>query len=173
MEFTKKERVLLINQYRILAGLNKDDEEHYSELIAILENGYEIFYSMVDEWISDDMPEEEGRFVLDILDFYRIVEDTKRSSKDSRLIEHPFSIFRGFDGNNESEYMSFARFLINQQGKFSEQQDYLRKNDNLNSHMPLVKTYKAMLREWEKMDKRTSLSVDEVISVLDARRSAG
>ena len=163
MEFTKKERVLLINQYRILASLNKDDEEHYSELIAILENGYEIFYSMVDEWISDDMPEEEGRFVLDILDFYRIVEDI------SRLIEHAFSIFRGFDGNNESEYMSFARFLINQQGKFSEQQDYLRKNDNLNSHMPLVQTYKAMLRKWEEMDKRMSLSVDEAISILDAR----
>lgn len=169
MEFTKKERVLLINQYRILASLNKDEEEHYSELIAILENGYEIFYSMVDEWISDDMPEEEGRFVLEILDLYRIIEDTKRSSKDSRLIEHAFSIFRGFDGNNESEYMSFARFLINQQGKFSEQQDYLRKNDNLNSHMPLVPIYKAMLRKWEEINNRMPLSVDEAISILDAR----
>ena len=77
MELTKKDRVLLINQYKVLAALNKDEEAYYLELIEVLERGYEIFYSLVDEWISEDMPEDEGRFVLNILDLYRAIEDVK------------------------------------------------------------------------------------------------
>ena len=101
MKLQMKDRLLLINQYKILAALDKNEESHYLELIEILEHGYSIFYSMVDEWISEDMPEEEGRFVLDILDLYRAIEDVKRSSKDSRLLTHTFGVFPGFDGNNE------------------------------------------------------------------------
>ena len=112
MEISKKDRVILRNQYQILSALNKDEADHYNELIEILENGYEIFYSRIDEWISDEMPIKEGKFVLDILDLYRAIEDLKRSSKDEKLNRHLHSYFAGFDGNNETEYMGFARFLI-------------------------------------------------------------
>ncbi|MBI6636170.1 YfbU family protein, partial [Pseudomonas paralactis] len=49
IQLTKKDRLILINQYKILASLDKDDESHYLELIQILENGYSIFYPMIDE----------------------------------------------------------------------------------------------------------------------------
>ena len=102
MELTKKDRLFLINQYEILKALNHDSASHYEELIEILANGYEIFYSMVDEWISDDMPSGKGSLVLDILNFYRSVEDYKHKNPGDKEIEgHLWSNFKGFDGNNE------------------------------------------------------------------------
>ncbi|TQQ54214.1 YfbU family protein [Vibrio cholerae] len=168
MKFTRKERLNLINQYKILAKLYPEDAEHYDELREILEDGYEIFYSMVDQWISEDMPIEEGKFVLNILDLYRFIEDYKRISKDENIISHHRASFMGFDGNNENDYMAFARFLIIKQGKFSEQKDYLRKNDNLNSHMPMVQIYKRMLAKWENLGKPYQLTAEQIQQILDS-----
>jgi uncharacterized protein len=169
MQISKRDRLILINQYKILASLNKDEADHYKELISILENGYSIFYSQLDEWISDEMLPDEGRFVLDILDLYRAIEDIKRASKDSRLLNHYYSFFRGFDGNNETEHMSFCRFLIEAQGKFPEQKQYLLRNDNLNSHMPMIEKYRQMLDEAKKLPNKWSMSVDEALQVLEAK----
>lgn len=167
MELSKKDRLLLINQYRILAALNESDASHYNELIQILERGYTIFYSMIDEWVSDDMPEDEGKFVLDVLDLYRAIEDVKRSTKDETLEKHHYSHFVGFDGNHETQYMGFSRFLLQEQGKFSEQEKYLRINDNMNSHMPMIEKYKNMLQKSKEIDI-WNMNVSEALSILDA-----
>lgn len=168
VNISKRDRLILINQYRILAKLDKEDADHYEELISILENGFSIFYSQLDEWISEEMPPGEGLFVLNILDLYRALEDIKRASKDIRLLEHHYSIFLGFDGNNETNYMSFCRFLIEKQGKFQEQKQYLLKNDNLNSHMPMIDKYKRMLSEAEGIPNIWSMNVESALRLLDA-----
>lgn len=164
----KKDRILLINQYKILAALNIEERDHYQELIEILENGYSIFYSNIDYWVSEEMSSDEGRFVLDILDLYRAIEDLKRSSKDEKITSHPNSFFRGFDGNNETEYMGFCRFLIETQGKFQEQKPYLIKNDNLNSHMPMIPKYTRMLRKKEELGISFRITPDEAIQIMNA-----
>ena len=168
MELSKKDRVFLINQYKILAALYPDESKHYEELISILDHGYEVFYSMIDEWISEDMPEEEGKFVLDILNIYRVVDDVKRVGKNEEISEHNYSFFRGFDGNNETEYMAFARFLVIEQGKFIEQESYLAKNDNMNSHCPMVHKYKAMVDMWKKLGSKWQLNEHELLQILNA-----
>ena len=168
MNLTKKDRLLLINQYKILAALKKDEEDHYLELISVLEHGYAIFYSMIDEWVSDDMSEEDGRFVLNILDLYRAIENVKRSSKDEALLKHPYSFFRGFDGNNETQHMAFARFVIETQGKFQEQRPYFLKNDNLNSHMPMVPKYEQMLAAAKRHPSIWHMSATDAIALLNA-----
>ncbi len=168
MKLNKKDRVLLINQYRLLAALYKEEEAHYRELIGILENGYEIFYSMIDEWVSDDMPTEEGKFVLNILDLYRAIEDLKRSSKNRELTDHHYSFFRGFDGNHETEHMGFCRFLIEEQGKFQEQQQYFLKNDHLNSHMPMIGKYKRMLEIAATVPSVWEMEVKDALKILEA-----
>ena len=170
MKLQKKDRLLLINQYKILAALDKGEESHYLELIEILERGYSIFYSMIDERVSEDMPEETGRFVLEVLDLYRAIEDVKRSSKDSQLIGHTYSVFRGFDGNQESDYLGFCRFLIEKQGKFQEQKQYLQKNDGMNSHTQMVEKYRRMLEAKKAITAPDSgrLTVEQALKVLGA-----
>ena len=168
MGLTKKDRLLLINQYKILACLNKEEESHYLELIEILERGYAIFYSSMDEWVSEDMPEEDGRFVLDILDLYRAIEDVKRATKDEKLSKHPYSFFRGFDGNNETQQMGFCRFVIEIQGKFQEQKPYMLRNDNLNSHMQMVGKYSRMLEAAERVPTIWKMSAEQELGILEA-----
>jgi uncharacterized protein YfbU (UPF0304 family) len=168
MELTKKERVFLINQYRILASLNRDDASHYQELIEVLENGYEYCYYMLDEWISEGMAEEDGKFVVEVLNLYRAIENIKRATKSKQLHEHPNSFFRGFDGNNETQHMSFCRFLIETQGRFQEQQQYLPSNDNLNSHMPMVDLYTRMLEEAKQIPDIWNMSADDALRILNA-----
>ena len=168
MKLSKLDRVSLINQYKILAVLNKDEQSYYEELIEILENGYEIFYSLIDSWISDDMSEADGSFVIEILNLYRAIEDVKGSSGNAEIIAHPYSFFHGFDGNNEAEYLVFSRFLIEKQGKFREQVHYFSKNDNLNSHMPMKDKYKRMLNAAQTIDNIWNLSVQEALTILNA-----
>jgi uncharacterized protein len=170
MDLTKKDRVILINQYRILAALNPDESDHYKELISILEHGYNIFYSKVDEWISDDMPSSAGKFVLNVLGLYRAIEDFKRTYTGDSFSKEYFRFFRGFDGNNETEYLSFTRFLIETQGKFSEQRAYLKENDNLNSHMPTATKYKGMLNKWMAFNESYTLTEAQVLEILKADR---
>lgn len=168
LNLTKKDKIVLINQFRILSKLYPEEESHYSELIQILENGYSIFYSMLERWIDDEMPIEHGKFVLDVLDLYRAIEDTKRKYKNNNLSGHHYSYFNGFDGNQEGEYFSFANFLINTQGKYTEQKDYLLRNDNLNSHFPMKEKYSRMLKKWLELGRNYSLTPEQVIEILDA-----
>jgi uncharacterized protein YfbU (UPF0304 family) len=168
MDLTKKDRLFLINQYKILAFLNPDEAKYYDELIEILQNGYAIFYSQLHEWISDDVDAEAGRFVLDILNLYRAVENIKRSTKDEALIKHYYSFFHGFDGNNEGEYFLFCRFLIETQGKFQEQLPYLGQNDNLNSHTPMTGKYQRMLEASKRVSSIWEMTPEEALRILDA-----
>lgn len=168
MTMTKNERLLLINQYEILAVIKPDEAHHYMQLSKILTEGYEIFYDTIDEWIDEGMSESESRFVLDVLDLYRVIEDFKLKSQSAEIAAHSLSYFRGFDGNNEGSYLSFTRFLIEDQGKFSEQRQYFPKNDRLNSHMTMVDNYRRMLHVWSGYGRSFDLTEEQVLAILEA-----
>lgn len=167
MKLSKKERVILANQYKILAAIDSESSSRYKELVEILENGYEIFYCMIDEWYGEEMPEQEGKFVLNILDLYRAIEDVKRRTKDSSLISHHLAVFRGFDGNNEPSEMAFCRFLIEQQGKFEEQKQYASRSGSFNSHAPMRDKYKRMLDVANSIDI-WEMDATEALQILNA-----
>ena len=68
---TLEQRLILINQYKILEKLCPEDAEVYSQYREILEGGYTLNYNDLLQMISDDISEEQLREVLDILDMYR------------------------------------------------------------------------------------------------------
>jgi uncharacterized protein YfbU (UPF0304 family) len=77
--------------------------------------------------------------------------------------------FRGFDGNNETEHLGIARFLINELNRFSHFKDR-----DLNSHMPSIDGYRRMLRVFEPMKPNlgggNDLTAGQIIDVLNAQR---
>ncbi|KZN68309.1 hypothetical protein N473_07750 [Pseudoalteromonas luteoviolacea CPMOR-1] len=167
MNLSQQERLQLINQFEILSIQNENDASHYQELIKILQSGYTIFYNQVFQHLSEEMSEESCKLVLNILDLYRAIEDTRARTASKELDDHRRSTFLGFDGNSETEYMCFARFLVVEQGKFREQEQYLQKNDNMNSHMPMIEIYRRMLiaagnyNIWE-------MSAEDALNILNA-----
>lgn len=110
--------------------------------------------------------------VVDTLDMWLFIESAFEgfSAADKKRIatevgpwgEDPK--FFGFDGNNESEYMSIARFMVEKMGRFES-----FKGRDFNSHAPVVERYRVMTAAFEPMRVELvgrRLSVGEVINLL-------
>lgn len=123
---------------------------------------------------TDDPP--VVREVVDILDMWSFIEHAYANlnvQEQDRLKEaaSPFGEnpkFNGFDGNNESEQMSVAMFLVNQLGRFQE-----FKGRAFNCHHPSLASHRRMLAVFEPLRPSlgdSSLTADQLVSILKARR---
>ena len=169
MKLTKKDRIFLINQYEIRKRLDPGQAEYCENIIEILQHGYETFYSEMDEWVADGMSVEKQTFIIDILNIYRAIENYKDGNpNDTEIYEHHLSTFGGFDGNNETEYLLFTQFIITRMGRFVEQQRYVDKTDNFNSHMPMIDNYRDMVRKWIELGKPLRMSRENILAILNA-----
>ncbi len=75
--------------------------------------------------------------------------------------------FAGFDGNNESEHLSAARFMIEDLGRFPS-----FKGRELNSHLPVLERYRRQYRAFEPIRARAMgepLRASDLIEILQAR----
>lgn len=118
---------------------------------------------------------QDVRFVADVLNMWSFIESsyTKLSAKDKERVAaeaHPFGrnvTFVGFDGNNEAELFTIARFLVDDMNRFSE-----FKGREFNSHVPMVEAYQRMLDVFapfrETLDG-TTLTASQLVSILEAR----
>ena len=116
------------------------------------------------------------RFVVDVLDMWSFIKwamDSFNPEQKARIAEEAKPIgdhveFYGFDGNNESDYLSIARFLTEDMDRFSE----LKGKGGLNSHHPTVDIYRRMLSAFLPMRASLvgrNLSPDQVIAILQER----
>ena len=86
--------------------------------------------------------------VADVLEMWRHIEwgYAKLRKEDRTRIKteaEPFGkhvSFAGFDGNEETEHLSIANFLVKKLDRFTE-----LKGRDLNSHMPCIDAYRRML----------------------------
>jgi uncharacterized protein YfbU (UPF0304 family) len=115
------------------------------------------------------MSEDACKEVLDILDMFSALERSYR-----QLAEKPAGVsecdvtFFCFDGNHETEQLSYASFLIEKEGKWQELADH---GDHLNSHGPFLDSYRRMLRVWQQLptERKYELSADDIQRIAAAR----
>jgi len=164
MKLTIVERMTLMNQFKILAHLENTNE--YANYIKILQNGYEYEYGEMFQWIEGmSLPEPDCLFVKDVLEAYGCIQRCGKESGNTSITTHPFYKFSGFDGNDEGEYLGYARFMIQDQGKWN----YLEMSgDNLNSHMPTLDKYRAMVQKWKGCANPLNLTAQEAIDILNS-----
>ena len=171
------ERQILVNQFEILKELTESphEEKDFAEKIEILRCGYEVFYSEAFSGTYPDseiLPDEEGKFVIDVLSMYSAIHFFLKKHPDEELRKMRHSHFEGFDGNNETGHMAFTRFLIEKQGKWSELREYAKDNDDFNSHSQNVSTYRRMLAKWNSFGSdRYDLTRERVAAVLQTVQS--
>ncbi len=112
--------------------------------------------------------------VVDILDMWSFLERGfgALSKKDKDKVAagaEPFGkhvFFAGFDGNNESEHIGVARFLINKLDRFTE-----FKGRDLNAHTHTLDAYRRMLSVFEPIRPNLigrDLDAEEIIQILKA-----
>ena len=110
--------------------------------------------------------------VLDILEMWSVIEFSyaELSDDEKALVEKgatPFGkkpTFKGFDGNNETEYMSTASFIVNDLERFEE-----FKGRNFNSHSQSIDTYNRMQLIFEEIKKNIDfypLNAQQLIQLL-------
>ena len=115
--------------------------------------------------------------VIEVLETWTLIESgyEKLSPKDKRRVEKESGqdsrdiVFRGFDGNNESEHYAIAVFLI------AELERFVNFNTRIpNSHVPSIDTYRRMLSVFRPMRSNLmgrELSVSEIIELLKRKNS--
>ncbi|MDQ7814217.1 MAG: YfbU family protein [Patescibacteria group bacterium] len=170
MRFTRTERLLLANQYRILEKLYPDEAGSYATWREALESGYELHYGWIAEHIYEDvMTDAECREVVDILDMHRALKRAYEALADKSGIEEWKVKFSGFDGNNECKQMGYARYFCAIDGPHDPRFPEVDRGDNFNSHCPTLKRYRAMLAEWNKSGAKQELTRDDVVRIIDAK----
>lgn len=110
--------------------------------------------------------------VLDILDMWSCIERSyarldstgKSSIKQGLGALGELPRFRGFDGNNESEYVGTTLFLVNELERFVE-----FKGRDFNCHHPSIDMHKRMLSAFEPLRRKfisTELSATQLLAIL-------
>ncbi len=172
MELSKKERLILYNQYEILKLLNADDEymtKQYELNQEILLNGFKHNYDEMVEWVLDDTPDEVSKFVWDVLQMYRVLYSSyaELTSEDKAEIDFDDIKFDGFDGNEETDYYVYAQFILEKMGRYEE--IYNEGDYTANSHANRVGRYSQMLENWDRFGngRYKSLSLQQIKKVIE------
>jgi uncharacterized protein len=113
--------------------------------------------------------------VVNILDMWSFIESayTKLNEPEKKRIadeigplgENPK--FHGFDGNNEGEYMSIARFFVEKMDRWQ-----FLKGRSFNSHSQVVSRYLAMYCAFEPIRAKLvgrNLTTEEIIEIMKSR----
>lgn len=167
----------------VIKGLNIETETNIDLVKNVIYGGHYWALGWEMPGLFHDHIDKRSRvsFVVDVLDMWDFLEEAfdKLGDEDkARLAEaaDPFGKhvrFPGFDGNNETEYMSIARFLVDDLSRFSRFKD---KKHDMNSHHPTLETYGRMYRAFEPIRKTLvfgkAMSVEQLATVLNARRGA-
>jgi len=155
---------LLANQFKILEALDPKQAERYRRLQTIFEEGYPLEYGEVFTNIADGLSHDGCSEVVDILQMYRDLKWSFDKLSDRSSIDADDIDFPGFDGNNESEQMAYAEFVVQRGDRFAELGD-----QNLNSHYPSIDGYRRMLAVWRRFRKSGGLSSPQIAEILAAR----
>ena len=163
MKLTKLERLLLANQYQILSKLDPQDESHDMMRVA-LEHGYEVVYQdKLFIRIYDGLSVQECLFVQEVMDLYLTIQRSYEDLADKAGIEERRTVFPGFDGNHEPEYLSYAHYLVNKERLFTSLK---LGSDGFNSHAPSVDRYRRQVEKWKSMGEERNLTPEAITSLL-------
>ncbi|QTH71664.1 YfbU family protein [Pseudoalteromonas xiamenensis] len=168
IKITDIERLNLINQFLILEKLYPEEADYYEKNRIALEQGYKAHYRTIFEHLWEEMPEEKTREVLDILEMHRAITWSLTDlSKDNKKKSN--YVFRGFDGNEESEQLSYCHYFIVNLERYQELVEN-KEYPDFNSHCEMLPKYRRMLKVWKELKEEYDfrLTVDQIDRIWSA-----
>lgn len=169
VSLTQYERKVLQLLHRITLATQGDlnasyyDSEEEVQMIKVLERGFAGEYAREFADISEPMTRSECDLVMDIFDMFRVIQTSVRQLGEDGWNQlgvknaEFHGTFSGFDLNDpeESRLLDYARYLI-KTDRWTEQADAFSKaNDYGNSHSTRLPTYRAMLRIFKPLWRKT------------------
>lgn len=176
-----KERLGLVLQLKTLEKLATGDHDRagYARQIELLTSGYELHYRDLVEWFDVGFSARWCREVIDILSMFADLNwafENFTSEQQATVNRHAIT-FLGFDGNNETRQMAYARFFMFDMDRFQSLHKQAQETQ-LDSHQQMLPAYRRMLGVFRTL-KATGgnsladyrLTVDQVQAVVAARHS--
>lgn len=147
---TAAERLILVNQYRILAAVDDQDHEDYNNKAEIVERGYSGLYSRLFENISNEVDVETTRETHEILSMFRALSNgiaALTPDERSQITSDELASlkFKGFDGNHDDHYFQ-TEFMVEKLGLYAELKDKYR-NSHSQSTLPRYQRQLAIFNQ--------------------------
>lgn len=164
------QRLVLANQYEMLAALEPDLADDYRDLARQVRSWWPLESLAPVRWMSetreDALTLEDQGLVLDVLELFDALQ---RADSEGKVgAEHGNAVaFPGFCGNYEGKFLGFLEWL-----RDHERFRYVRLRDpeDANAHMPMLGLYRRMLDKWSELGRPRSVSAEDAAAILDERR---
>ena len=164
MRLSKVERLILSNQFRILEKLYPEEQGDFANFREAVETGFEIEYDWHAQYIEKDVLSiEECTEIIDILAMFDSLNHSLKKTQNISDVAKRRAKFAGFDGNHEVKQLAYTHYL-RKNGKFSD----LLGDGSLNSHIPMLTSYRRMLKEWIRSDNQNYLTEDDIARIATA-----
>ncbi|MGW8114052.1 YfbU family protein [Caproicibacterium sp. NSD3] len=156
MVLSKAERLMLYNQYEILKKLEDCKIHSHTELYdicqEILVNGYKQQYQTIFDGFSEPISDDIASLVQKTLQIYQmlLMSYNQLKPEEKEQLDTEDIKFEGFDGNEEIEYYSYAKFLLEVFQKYPQLYD--KRFYTLNSHWPNATKYQNMISKFESLN---------------------
>lgn len=177
MKITDGEKLILLMLCEIYDKLGVDGEvdPDFIRSAIFSNNIWSIPWKYVGIPFEEQDTPEVVKEVFDVLDMWSMIERSYEhlSEEEKAWVKReaaPFGKyprFPGFDGNNESEYMGTASFVVNDLDRYED----FKKRD-FNSHCPSIDSYRRMLSVFQPIAKTLNfqpLSPQNIVDILKER----
>jgi uncharacterized protein YfbU (UPF0304 family) len=166
MEMTNAQRLILSNQYYLMAKLTPENAAKYQRLQTIVERGYELQMREMNKEFGC-LVEDECREVINVMEMYhamqesnKMLPDEERKDVDQRRLQ-----FLGFDIATEAQLVNYVRFLVDSEGLYPQ---FDKADHHFNSQMPMLDKYRRMLKTWRNCPRQYHLSAAEFKQIFNA-----
>ncbi len=166
MNMNHAQRLILTNQYEILARLHPDRADYYQRCQTIIARGYCLQLLELEKEFGH-IDEATCREVISTLEMYHALKVSWENLEDAGQQEVPFARldYIGYSRGHEKELADYVCFLLDVEGRFAE----LGKGCSmLNSELAMRDKYQRMLAVWKDCPRHYKLSVQEIRRILNA-----
>ncbi|PYG50242.1 hypothetical protein DEU53_102200 [Pantoea sp. AG1095] len=164
MEMTHAQRLILSNQYKMMAMLEPDNSERYRRYQTIIERGYGLQLRELDKEFGE-LTEATCRLLIDIMEMHHALHVSWSNLKDGSAIDERRLAFLGFDAATEARYLGYVRFMVNVEGRYTH---FDSGTHGFNAQTPMWEKYQRMLTVWHTCPRQYHLSANEIAQIINA-----
>ena len=163
VRLTDAEKLILANQFEILAALKPEQRNVHERVAAALREGDESIYGPHLQLVEPPDEDTALEAVMTILGLYDDLKFSYSQLEDPSGIDVTLLNFPGFHETQEADLLAFADA---QRGKFPA---VIHRSGN-SAKVAMSEKYRAMLRKWDDLGKPRSPFRQETINeILNAR----
>lgn len=118
MDMTNAQRLILSNQYKMMTMLDPENAERYRRQQTIVERGFGLQMRELDRDFGE-MSEDTCRTIINIMEMHHALQVSWGNLKEKQDLDERRISFLGFDAATESRYLSYVRFMVNTEGRYT------------------------------------------------------